>query len=356
MSTLILVTCDSAAGHLKREKRADRIQSFTHRLVTGPVPVDGPPETFFLRQRSLYEADGLFYEPFWFEREDLDGTKPQFKPIWSRLPDVCREHDRIELWVDPDPNAQLVMVQLLDWLGSLPDIVPRLWLKQSDSPLGQRHAGDWVLPPRPVEAIDLALARRAWSAFGAATPEVWSSLRDDPDLERMPGLSQAIERTLRELPDATGLGATARRILLLAEKQQWWTEAERRGEDLSDRILPADERVLPRLIQRISQSGERATLWYFELGQLICDLAAAPAPALSGVSEIHFTIDAHDDPERHRRLRQSLIRLTDLGHRLVAGTADWSHHNPVHRWLGGTRLTNDTLWRWDHNARRPLPP
>ena len=356
MSTLILVTCDSAAGHLKRERRADRVQSFTHRLVTGPVPVDGSPETFFQRQRTLYEADGLFYEPFWFERESLDGTKPQFKPIWSRLPEVCREHDRIELWIDPDPNAQLVMVQLLDWLGSLPDIVPRLWLKQSDSPLRQRHAGDWVLPPHPIEAVDLALSRRAWSAFGAATPEAWSSLRDDPDLERMPGLPQAIERTLRELPDATGLGATARRIMTLAEKQWWWIEAERRGEHVSDRILPTEDRVLPRLINRIIQSGERATLWYFELGELICDLSAAPVPALSGVGEIHFTIDAHQDPERHRRLLESSVELTDLGHRLVAGTADWSHHNPVHRWLGGTRLTNDTLWRWDDRARRPLAP
>ena len=171
MSTLILVTSDTGAGHLKREKRADRIQWFTHRLVTGPVPVEGPPETFFQRQRALYEADGLFHEPWWFERENLDGTLARFAPIWSRLPEVCREHDRIELWIDPDPNAQLVMVQLLAWLGTLPDIVPRLWLKQSDSPLGERRPGDWVLPPRPVETANLMLARRAWSAFGATTPE-----------------------------------------------------------------------------------------------------------------------------------------------------------------------------------------
>jgi hypothetical protein len=22
-------------------------------------------------------------------------------------------------------------------------------------------------------------------------------------------------------------------------------------------------------------------------------------------------------------------------------------HNPIHRWWGGTELTNDRLWRWD---------
>ena len=353
MSTLILVTCDSSAGHLKQEKRADRIQAFTHRLVTGPVPVDGCPKTFFQRQRGLFEADGVFHEPYWFERENLDGTNPQFEPIWSGLPEVCREHDRIELWVDPDPNAQLVMLQLLDWLGSLPDIVPRLWLKQSDSPLGQRYTGDWVLPPRPVEGVDLALARRAWSAFGAPTPEIWSDLRDDPDLDHLPGLHQAIERTLRELPNHTGLGATARRILTLTEKQEWWIEAERRGRDMSDHALSDEERSLSRLVGRVVQASEQVPLWYSEIEELICDLAAAPVPALFGVTEAHVEVELLQDSERHRRFQQSSVRLTELGHRILAGTTDWSEHNTVHRWIGGTRLTNENLWRWDEQSRQP---
>ena len=356
MSTLILVTCDSGAGHLKREKRADRIQTFTHRLVTGPIPMAGPPETFFMRQRGLFETDGLYHEPYWFDFEHPDGGKPGFGRIWSRLPEVCRQHERVELWIDPDPNAQLVMVQLLDWLGTLPDIAARLWLKLSDSPLGMRHPGDWVLPPRPVETADLLLARRAWSAFGAATPEPWSALRDDPDLDRLPGLLHAIERTLRELPDTTGLGATARRVLALAEKQSWWIEAERRGEDASSHTLSDQERSLQRLIHRIGQSGERVPLWYVEIEELICELAAAPVPALSGITEWHAGADLHQDPDRGRRFRDSPLSLTRLGHALVTGVEDWSRHNPVHRWLGGTRLTNDNLWRWDANSRRPVAP
>ena len=356
MSTLILVTSDTGAGHLRREKRADRIQWFTHRLVTGPVLVDGPPESFFRRQQALYESEGLFHESWWFEREDLDGMKPQFRPIWSRLPEVCRAHDRVELWIDPDPNAQLVMVQLLAWLGTLPDIVPRLWVKQSDGALGGRYAGDWVLPPQPVESVDLALARRAWSAFGAATPEAWSDLRGDPDLGRMPGLHQAIERTLRELPDGTGLGATARCILMLAETQEWWIKAGEPRNGASDRTLPDKDRGLHKLVHRVVQSQERVASWYHEIGEAICNLAATPVPALSGPTESHFDVELHQDRERRRRLYESMIRLTDLGHRLVARRDDWSNHNPVHRWLGGTRLSNDALWRWDDEARRLIAP
>ena len=66
MSSLILVTCDSGAGHLKMEKRADLILNFIHRLLTIPVPTDGAPETFFQRSQAICEADDLFHEPWWF--------------------------------------------------------------------------------------------------------------------------------------------------------------------------------------------------------------------------------------------------------------------------------------------------
>ena len=356
MSTLILVTCDAGAGYLKREKRADRVQALTHRLVTGPVPVEGPPETFFARQRALFEADGLFHELQWFEVENPDENKPKFPWIWSQLPEVCQQHDRIELWIDPDPNAQLVMVQLLDWLGTLPDIVARLWLKLSDSPLGSRHPGDWVLPPRHVEAADLSLAHRAWSAFGTSTPEAWSELRGDPDLDRLPGLLYTIEHTLRELPDATGLGATARRILTLIEKQSRWIAAEKQSREVPDHVLSDRDCSLRRLIIRMIQSGERVPLCHSEIEGLICDLAAAPMPALSGVTESHAQSDVFRDPERYRLFQESPIHLTEFGRFLTDGVEDWSNHNPVHRWLGGTRLTNDNLWRWDINSRRPVAP
>ena len=39
--------------------------------------------------------------------------------------------------------------------------------------------------------------------------------------------------------------------------------------------------------------------------------------------------------------------LTALGSAVLAGSGDFSRHNPIHRWWGGTELTNDRLWRWD---------
>lgn len=356
MTSLILVTSDSGAGHLKQDKRADRILTFIHRLVTGPVPTGGTPETFFQRQRALFEADGLFHEPWWFDAENVPGDSPLSRRFWSRLPDICLEYDRVELWIDPDPNAQLLLLQLLDWLGHVPRIAQRLWLKQAEQSLGERRPGDWVLPPRPVGPADIALASRAWAAFGSQTPDAWAALRHDPELGRLPGLAGTIERMLDELPDRTGLGATARRILGLVERQPWWTQAARQGEEVPGMPLPERDRRSMPLIRRVLQSGERLPLWYFEAGQTLCDLAAAPVPAVSGVTEPVFDMDMHQDEDRFRQFRESLLSLTELGHRLVAGTEDWSRHNPVHRWWGGTRLTNQALWRWDAAQGRLLAP
>jgi hypothetical protein len=38
---------------------------------------------------------------------------------------------------------------------------------------------------------------------------------------------------------------------------------------------------------------------------------------------------------------------------LLKRQADFSKHNAIDRWWGGTRLTNDRLWRWD-SANRVL--
>ena len=308
------------------------------------MPVHGFPGSFFKDRLSIYQADGLFYENWWFDDEGVDGEKLPLRPAWSALPATCLKYDRVELWVDPDANGQLVLLQLLDWLGQIPEIAQRLWLKQAESPLGERRPGDWAFPARAIMSDDVTLASRAWSAFGAPTPEAWFGLVVDPDVARLPGLEPAIHKMLRELPDRTGVGATTRRILGLVEGRD-----EGAGGQLN-----AEERCFSSLMRRLLQSGERCPFSYFEIGETLCELAAAPVPALSGVTERHFDMAMHDDAERFRRFLASPLSLTNLGRSIVGGRDDWARHNPIHRWWGGTRLTNDAFWRWDPAEGRLL--
>jgi hypothetical protein len=64
----------------------------------------------------------------------------------------------------------------------------------------------------------------------------------------------------------------------------------------------------------------------------------------------------HNDADRHKRYKQSKLSLTALGKAVLAGTDDFSRHNPIHRWWGGTELTNDRLWRWDPANRILIAP
>jgi hypothetical protein len=44
---------------------------------------------------------------------------------------------------------------------------------------------------------------------------------------------------------------------------------------------------------------------------------------------------------------RSRFSLTEFGKAVVAHKKDFSRHNPIDRWWGGTHLTNDRLWRWN---------
>ena len=90
----------------------------------------------------------------------------------------------------------------------------------------------------------------------------------------------------------------------------------------------------------------------WQIGALLDGLAVAPAPAVSGLEGGPFTEEMHRDRERRERYKRSKLSLTALGRDVLAGREDFSRHNPVHRWWGGTELTNDRLWRWDAASRR----
>jgi hypothetical protein len=82
---------------------------------------------------------------------------------------------------------------------------------------------------------------------------------------------------------------------------------------------------------------------YWEVGALLDGLAHCPAPPVVGLDEGPFTLEMHDDRNRHERYQRSKLKLTALGEAILAGAEDFSRHNPIHRWWGGTELTNARL-------------
>jgi hypothetical protein len=95
------------------------------------------------------------------------------------------------------------------------------------------------------------------------------------------------------------------------------------------------------------QRFQRRVFGYWEVGSMLDALARCPEPAVSGLNEGPFTLEMHDDRDRHARYKRSKLKLTALGKAVLAQTADFSQYNPIHRWWGGTELTNERLWRSD---------
>jgi len=333
MTRLILTTDDSGAGCLKGIGLADIVIWFGLRFTWGPLPSDAELATFLEARSTKHGSPGSHWLDFIRSRhlEEIEGKN-------LGLIDLCERCETIELWIDPEPNAQLTLVWLLDYLRQHGKIALKLTLVQADVPIGNHppeEVARWWLPAVKILDDHLEAANAAWQAYRAPTPQDWFSLLSR-DLSILPHLRQAVVELLEELPmRATGLGATEMRMLELISAGD---------------AHPFD--VFPGYRKR----NERRVFGYWEVGCLLDGLAHCPAPVVSGLDEGPFTLQMHDDGNRRERYKRSELKLTALGKAILAQTEDFSQHNPIHRWWGITELTNDRLWRWDAANRALIAP
>ena len=90
-----------------------------------------------------------------------------------------------------------------------------------------------------------------------------------------------------------------------------------------------------------------------EIGYLLEGLAQGPRPAVAGLDDELRTLARENYRDRHTAYLRSRLSLTEFGEAIVAHEEDFSRHNPIDRWWGGTHLTNDRLWRWNPALLKP---
>ena len=333
MKRLILTFDDSAAGALRGAGLADCVIPFGFCFVWGRLRPANELEAL-LSPRAAQSAAAGFH---WLD--NLGGAPlEEARKQGAGLIDFCACFEGVELWADSDPNAQLQLVWLLDHIGAHADVASKTVLVQADTRIGDHPPVYWAeqrLMAVPIRKRHLEAASAAWSSWRAPTPVAWFDLLAR-DLTALPHLRNTVIALLEELPArVTGLGATEMRMLELLA---------------AGYVHPYD------LFPGHQKPNDRQVFGYWEVGALLDGLAHCPAPAVAGLDEGPFDDELHDATERHDRYRNSRLSLTSLGKAILAQADDFSRHNPVHRWWGGTELSNDRLWRWDSDGGTLIAP
>jgi hypothetical protein len=306
---------------------ADLAIHFFYRFIWGPLPPTAEVAAY-LGPRAPEQHSGTHWSAFAYGWERSQGEARRN----LGLAEFCLHYETVELWFDTRPYAQLQLIWLLDYFSAYPDILARLKLRMLNQDLIEiERLGDklpWVVD---VSETDLSTASAAWQTYCAATPESCSNLLEK-DLSAFPLLKPALRDLLDELPSrTTGLGATEMRMLELI------------GRGYAS-INPLFHRQELRQTRVFNET---------EHGYLLDGLAFGPKPAIAGLAEELRTIRRDNLRDRHKALLRSRLSLTDFGKAVVAHKEDFSRHNPIDRWWGGTHLTNDRLWRYAPLLTKP---
>jgi hypothetical protein len=107
MKRLILTTSDSGAGGLRGAKLADCVIPFGLRFVWGELRSEVHLDTWLSARSAKHEGSHWLDGTSWWLKEARAG---------EGLIEFCERFDELALWVDPDPNSQLTLIWLLDYL------------------------------------------------------------------------------------------------------------------------------------------------------------------------------------------------------------------------------------------------
>ncbi|MGY4480606.1 hypothetical protein [Bradyrhizobium sp. USDA 3364] len=240
----------------------------------------------------------------------------------------CESFDVIELWFDPDPNDQLQLIWVLSQLQAQPETAAKLKLRLVSFSL-LAMLPEWrgwnEVPLANVRAADLDTASMCWQAYRATTPQAcFEALHRD--LSAFPLLRPALLDLLRELPwSRSGLGATEMRLLEL----------------IATGFVATNALFYLRGFRQCGVFND------MEIGRLLEGLAHGPQPAIAGLDDGLRSIAPENARDRLAAFQRSRLSVTEFGKAVLAYKEDFTDHNPIDRWWGGTHLTNDNLWRWN---------
>jgi uncharacterized protein DUF1835 len=321
---------DSTAETLRRTSLGGATLPWRDALHAGPVPAD--PRHELLRRRAAFLSGRGW--------GDHDAILASFEERDRRIAQAFADDEPVVLWFEHDLYDQL---QLLDILALAHEarvspeaiVVGTFPGKPSFRGLGELSAEELeTLWPgrREVPAESLRTANAVWTEIRRETPEGLAR-RAEQDEPGLPFVRGALLRLLEELPAPDdGLSSTERTAL------QAISEGAR---------SPA---AAFESAQQLEPTPFLGDTWFY----------VALAALGRGPNRLLATADGEQLPEpvlgTERRFAELPLQLTAAGERVLEGKADRVELLGIDRWVGGTHVTTDAVWRWDAASRRLLAP
>lgn len=294
----------------------------SHRFVWGPVELNtNDPEFFQVKRFASWDAfpDTSDQPESWLREH----SERRFE--WSAHIRSLASYTRIELWMDPDPNAQLQLLYLLHYFSTQSSLITKVFIAQIKRPLGETPPHEHrILSPEIFQATEsqFAIAVKAWNAFRQPTPQAWSALLVH-DVSAIPGLRHTLLNLLAELP-STSNGLRASELKLLE-------------------LVTEDYATPLQVISRMTH----CVFGYWELGRLLNLLGRGPEPAITGIKDVPFDLALHEDAHSFNAYMSSTLNLSAFGLSLLLGEDNIMRKVSRKFWWGGTLITSERPWYWN---------
>src|SRR5690242_14063291 len=117
MKRLILA---GRGGHsFVREGYAELVVAPNIRLVPGQLPSDSYLAAYLGPRPG--EEPLIHWSDHLYPRRGVSQQRRNLP-----LAEFCGAYDSVELWLEAEPNDQLLLVWLLDYIGGFPEVLPKL--------------------------------------------------------------------------------------------------------------------------------------------------------------------------------------------------------------------------------------
>jgi len=332
---ILHITTDAiTAEHLDAALSSGVFLAWQDALYEGPIDAKANL-THLSRQRAKYFADAG-----WVAKEDIDARyQARNKLLFS-----YQQFKEVVLWFDHDLNAQLQLVQLIEWFSrhQLDNTILSLVSIERHRGASTYHSLS-SMTTKDIQRLmssrwevtlgQMNICQQAWKAIGSNNPNALLRFYNI-NSATMPHLKNAILRFLKQYPSQlNGLSHSEALIanVLLHQKSD------------------ANE------IYDIMQSKEGIAFMsraiFANCLQNMCEgnMPLVEQQLINFENENSEEYDLIDDTMVEQKV---ILKLTDLGRQVLHNWVDWIQVNGIDRWLGGVHLKDGSLWRYDETRRK----